>query len=221
MKINLVAVIFLAFLRAYSQGTVLFANFDAGTGLNAPVFMNDGITPLSGSAYTAALLAGPTDTNLILIGTTPFLSGAQAGYFNGGAQSISNVVGGGAAFILIEVWNSSVASSFAAAKASNVPNAWGWSSPPTPIITGNPAGTPATPPAVLTPLATFFLDDFLDARPVIHQSYNSISNTVTLSFTGNHLQTSTNLINWTTITNKSPQIFPLDQLHQYFRAEVN
>ena len=217
MKISLAGLILLASLTVYAQGTVRFANFDAATGLNAPVFINDGTTPLSGSNYTAALLAGPTETNLQLVATTPFLSGSQAGYFNGGVQSITNVTGGGVASILIEVWNSAVFSSFAYAKASNTPNAWGWSDPPFSITTGNPAGTPATPPAVLTLLTTFFLDSFLDVRPVIHQSHNPISGTVILSFTGK-LQTSTNLINWTNVAGNSPQAFPADQAQQYFRA---
>src|SRR5689334_7523810 len=99
MRINFAGLILLTSLTAHGQGTVWFANFDAGTGLNAPVFMDDGVTPLSGSSYTVALLAGPNDTSLQLIAKTNFLSGAQAGYFNGGAQSIPTVEGGSIARI--------------------------------------------------------------------------------------------------------------------------
>ena len=206
----------MASLTAYGQGTVLFANFDAGTGLNAPVFMDDGITPLSGSIYAVALLAGPTDNSLQRIAVTNFLSGAQSGYFNGGVQSITNVVGGGIARIHVIVWNSDLYPSFAAAQASAALNVWG-DFPLFSIVTGNPAGAPPSPPAVLVPLATFFLQPLDILPPHIHQSYNPISQTVILSFTGN-LQTSTDLMNWTNVAGASPQTFPANQAHQYFRV---
>src|SRR6266403_5272017 len=103
-------------LAAYAQGTVTFAN--VGGGVNAPVFLSDGTTKASGSQYMAALLAGPSATSLAQIATTPFLSGAQAGYFLGGTQTIPTVAGGGTAMVLIEVWNTTAGADFATAKAS-------------------------------------------------------------------------------------------------------
>jgi hypothetical protein len=94
----------LACVTALVQGTVKFANFDAATGLDAPVFSTDGVTPLSG-AFAASLLSGPTESNLSFVAMTNFLSGGQAGYFDGGTQSITNVQGGSNAIVLIEVWN--------------------------------------------------------------------------------------------------------------------
>lgn len=154
---KLVAVLFvcaLGSLAADAQGTVNFQNI--APNLNVPVLLSDGTTK-AGVGYSAALLAGPTATSLSQIATTPLLTGAQAGYFLGGVQSIPTVPGGGTAFILIEVWNSAMYPSFAAAQVSPQANAWGWSNYGIPfaVNTGNPNAIPPGFPATLTGLTTF------------------------------------------------------------------
>lgn len=133
---------------AFAQGTVNFANI--GVGLNAPVFLNDGVTK-AGADYSAALLAGPSASNLAQIATTPLLSGTSAGYFLGGAQTIPTVTGGGTAWVLVEVWNSALYSSFPAALAGNTPNA-AMESAGFSVVTGNPNAVPPGLPATLTGL---------------------------------------------------------------------
>ena len=137
-------------LAAYAQGTVNFAN--VGAGFNAPVVLNDGTTK-AGAGYTAVLMAGPSASSLTQIATTPLLTGAQAGFFLGGVQSISTVAGGGTATILIDIYNSGAYSSFAAAQTANAPNAWAQSSMFT-VTTGNPNASPPTTPGTFAPLGT-------------------------------------------------------------------
>lgn len=147
-------------LSANAQGTVNFANIAGG--LNAPVFLNDGVTKVSGPDYVAALLAGPTASTLSQAATTPFLSGSSAGYFlNGGQQVfIPNIAPGGTAYILIEVWNSANFPNFAAAQSANLPNSWGWSGNGIPftVTTGNPDGGVPGLPATLIGLTSFNLN---------------------------------------------------------------
>ena len=138
-------------LTIWAQGTVNFQNI--AVGLNAPVFLGDGVTKVSGPDYSAALLAGPSPISLSQIATTTFLSGSSAGYFLGGVQTIPTVSGGGTAFVLIEVWNSALFSTFPFAQSSNMPNAWGQSALFS-VITGNPNATPPEVPAVLTGLSS-------------------------------------------------------------------
>ena len=44
MTHDFAGLILLTSLTAHAQGTVWFANFDPATGLNAPVFMDEGVT---------------------------------------------------------------------------------------------------------------------------------------------------------------------------------
>src|SRR5690349_4739097 len=90
-------------LAAQGQGMVQFRNFDAETGMNAPVFQILYAQETSlrglGTNYVAELLAGSSPNNLHTIAVTPFLSSSQAGYFDGGAQSIPGVSNGNNAVI--------------------------------------------------------------------------------------------------------------------------
>ena len=136
---------------AYSQGTLDFVNIGpTGSGLNAPVYQSDGLTPLSGAQFMAELLAGPTANSLASIATTGFLEGAGAGYFNGGPVFVNSVVPGSPAWVQINVWSGASGHSFAQAKASGSDNSW-WQSSVFSVITGNPNVNP-TPPALLTGL---------------------------------------------------------------------
>lgn len=139
-------------LAAYAQGTLNFAN--VGVGLNSPVFMSDGTTKV-GAGYTAVLMAGPAG-NLAQIATTPLLTGAQAGYFLGGTQTIPTVAGGGTASVLIDVYNSASYSSLAAAQTANTANSWGVSAAFT-VVLGDPNSVPPGTPATMTALKSFNL----------------------------------------------------------------
>ena len=75
---------------AFAQGTVNFANF--GVGLNAPVYYRDGTTKVAGNAITAELLAGSSHSLLQTVATTGFLTGAAAGYFQGGVVTLNFIV---------------------------------------------------------------------------------------------------------------------------------
>src|ERR1041385_7336243 len=59
---------------ARAQGTIDFANFDASARLNSPVFLADGVTPVSGSNFKAAMKLEPET------GVTP--SARNTGEFN-------------------------------------------------------------------------------------------------------------------------------------------
>src|SRR5436190_11265984 len=154
-------------LAAYGQGTVLFQNF--GGGLNAPNFLDDGTTKVSGPQYMAELFAGPTAASLSLIATTPFLSGAQAGYFLGGVQKIPTVRGGGTAFVMIGVWNFNAGSTLGEAQASGLANAWGASNRGVPfaVTTGNPNAIPPGVPTLLIGLNSFSMDVLIPEPPTL------------------------------------------------------
>ena len=150
-KFILTATTALLSLNVYSQGTVLFANFASG-GLNAPVFLSDNVTKASGPAWMAILLAGPTPSNLAQIATTPFLSGSGAGYFFGGAQTLTTVMPGATAYCQVGFWDSTLngttsGATFQQAMTSGVPNVWGQSIA-FPVQTGG-VGTPASSPGLL------------------------------------------------------------------------
>jgi hypothetical protein len=118
-------------VSAFGQGTVLFSNhgpnFVGGPQPNAPVYEADGVTKCAGPQFTAELFAGPNSNSLAAIAMTGFGTGAQAGYFSGGTQTINSVPAGGWAWIQVDVWNTASGASFAQAQASGLPNSW-WQS---------------------------------------------------------------------------------------------
>src|SRR5438045_9762204 len=89
-------------LAAFAQGTVNFANLDSDSGLDAPMYLGDGTTKISGSGYMAELLAGPAPDNLSAVATTGFLTGVGAGYFQGGVVTISSLPPGAAAGLVVQ-----------------------------------------------------------------------------------------------------------------------
>lgn len=137
-----------ASLTAQAQGTVWFLNVDQVHGLDAPFYESDGVTKLAGPDFMAELLAGANPGNLASLGTTGFLAGGVAGYFNGGFRVVPDVPAGGTAWIQLRAWNVNSGPTFASAQASGLPNSWAASS-----IFSVVAGTPSQP-AVLTPLGT-------------------------------------------------------------------
>ena len=104
----------LATIASLAQGTIRFANFDTETGLDAPLYLSDGMTPLSGPQFQAGLFAGSTANNIVQITniTAPFLSGSQAGYFDGGVQSIPGIPEGSVAWVQVVAWNTAAGQTF-------------------------------------------------------------------------------------------------------------
>lgn len=152
MKTPLLTALLTSFaLVRFAQGTVNFVNINAGAGLNAPIFLGDGTTKASGAGFTAELLAGPNAANLMSVATTGFLTGAGAGYFQGGVVTIGSVAPGATAFLQVRVYDTA-SGSFPWAQAN--PNGiWGQSSIFS-VVTGG-AGSPPSTPAALTGLTSF------------------------------------------------------------------
>lgn len=143
MKERIAALCALALaLTVRAQGTVNFANLSPGAGLNAPIYLSDGVTRAT-SSYTAELLAGPQLNLVRSLATTTFLSGAP-GYFVGGTVTVSNVAPGATAWCVLQVWLTQ-AGSFSNAYATFQPCT---ASGPFKVVTGG-YGSPPTSPAAL------------------------------------------------------------------------
>lgn len=136
-------------LACWAQGEVWFTNY--GGNVNAPDYLCDSVTKLSGPQYMAELMTGPTATNLTSFATTPFRTGS--GYFNGGVVTVNQEC---ACFVQVNVWNTNAGPSFDSAKASGRINAWAQSAVlliwPLGGICCDPACIPA-PPSGLTSLS--------------------------------------------------------------------
>jgi len=133
-KLFLLAILLAATLSVLGQGYVNFANVAGGTGgfVNAPVTNAAPGAPCcpypraSGNAFRAMLYIGPAGTRTHAAMTTNgvegapafFLTGVQAGYFNGGKRAISGYRAGDTITALVRVW-SSVFASWEAAPASD------------------------------------------------------------------------------------------------------
>src|SRR5262249_19679074 len=135
MKQLLLLLLALRTLAAHAQGTVAFANLAPGDVVNAPVYMSDRATRLSGPQFMAELLAGPSADALLPITATGFLTGNGAGYFNADVQAISSVAPGSAAWIQVDVWNTASGATFSEARISGLPDSW-WQSSVFSVITG-------------------------------------------------------------------------------------
>ena len=136
-------------VAAFAQGTVNFINIVGS--LNAPDFLSDGTTKISGAGFTAELLAGTSATSLASVAQTGFLTGAAAGYFNGGTVTLVNIAPGATGFFQLHIFTTA-SGSFAAAQAANIPNTWAQSSV-FQVVTGG-GGTPPSTPAPLTGLTS-------------------------------------------------------------------
>ena len=157
-------------LGAFAQGTLNFANIN-GTAVNAPVTLMDGTTKVTGSQYTVALLAGPSAGSLAQVATTSFIS--SGGYFLGGTVTVPTVAGGSAAWIQIDVWDSTLGGTTTGATDAQAKaywlaghgNVWGASAfnyandsgTPFSVTTANPNSNPPGTPSPLVGLTAFSL----------------------------------------------------------------
>jgi hypothetical protein len=130
-----------------AQGTIDFANYAGGRGVNAPVYQSDGTTKLLGSQFLAELLVGPAADSLASIATTGFLPGNGAGYFNGGTQTVNGMAPGSTAWVEVRVWNTLSGGSFLQARASGLPDSW-WESAVFSVGLGGGTINPSLPAAL-------------------------------------------------------------------------
>ncbi len=127
-----------------THGTVLFANLNAGLGLDARVFDQDGTTPVTGPAVVAQLYGGPSADALLPVGQpVPFRTGDAAGYIVGVERSIPTVAKGGAAFIQFRAWLPAQGATY-----EDAVQAGGrvGSSDVLRVVTGNAGSPPSLPP---------------------------------------------------------------------------
>ena len=207
-------------MATQAQGTVEFKNFDAATGWNVPVLVYHWsdppvrLTAVSGTSYTVELVGGaPSGLNWKIIAQTNCLSGAQAGYFDGGVQAVPEVPSGSNAVLQIRVWATG-AGSFVNAELSGIPETYGSSSLFT-VATGT-----SNAPAKLVPLRTCVVAP-LTAYATIYATFNRVNHTIDVIYSG-VLESSSDLVKWSDVTTNlfsfDTYSFPLDQPSQFFRV---
>jgi hypothetical protein len=145
----------------YAQGTVDFRNRNTAAGLDAPVYQDSvGGTKLGNANFVANIFYSATQNGSFTAITdpaAPFRTGTGAGYWNFGTdftRVIPGIAGGGSAWIMVRVWDSTKGADYATAKAAG--SAWGDSN----AFQVNPlggAGSPPSVPAVLAGLQPFAL----------------------------------------------------------------
>ena len=140
-----------------AQGTIDFRNRVLASGLDAPICDVDDVTRLSDGNFVAQVWYSAQQTGSftsVVDPPAPFGFGADPGYWNPGQDStrvLPGIPGGSIAWIQIRVWKVG-------------PENFDPRPPPTcrnsnifPVITGNPTGSPPTPPAILLGLQPFCL----------------------------------------------------------------
>lgn len=163
-KLIVALLIACAGMNAWAQGTVFFANRVSPN--IAPVLNVDGVTPLSGSGFSAQLFAGAQNTGenaLTPVGSpVAFRTGTVAGTWAGIQEVIPGVAGGAIATMQVRAWanNNGALATYAAALLAGVPT--GKSTLFDSLPLGNNAVTPATlPPNIVgNPLAANNLQSF-------------------------------------------------------------
>lgn len=139
-------------------GTVLFSNLTGS--VNAPVFNEDGVTPLVGTDYLVQMFAGPVGGDLTPVGPAlPFFGGSDLpGYwiqFPNIIRNIPTVAPGQPAVVQARAWETAAGPELHLAMANG--SLVGFSNPVT-VNTGG-AGAPPSLPAALTGLQSFQLSD--------------------------------------------------------------
>jgi hypothetical protein len=123
-KLILTVALGVACASAFAQGTLNFAN--AAAGVNAPITVGAANGPrATGPTYTVDLwwgAAGTTDSTTLTELNQPatFNSGAQSGYFTGGARTITGVAGGTAIVVQVRAWDTTAPTLVGASGLFNV-----------------------------------------------------------------------------------------------------
>ena len=120
-KLFLTAVLGVVCVSAFGQGTLNFAN--AAPGLQAQVTDTDGVTGLSGSAWSADLYWAPgtvsDSTILVALNQPTTFSMVNAGYFFGQTRTVPLVpLGFGVITAQVRVWDTASGNSWAQAAAT-------------------------------------------------------------------------------------------------------
>jgi hypothetical protein len=137
-------------LTAHAQGTIYFSNL--GPGVNAPVYLSDQVTKISGSQFQAELLGGRSVDSMTSLSTLAFGTGAIAGYIQFPTTvEIPGVFPWQTAWVQVKVWNTVSGATFDRALASGLPDSW-WASSVFSVVTGG--GFQGPPPTRLTGLGT-------------------------------------------------------------------
>jgi hypothetical protein len=107
-------------LSTLAQGKIHFANL--GGGVNAPVFLPDCSSPISGSAFHAGLYAGPQNSlePALLLVSDSVTTFASAGYFSLGFVDVAGVLPGQVAALQVRVWETSAGSYESAAAGAGL-----------------------------------------------------------------------------------------------------
>ena len=135
-------------VTALAQGSLDFTNFKTASGINAPVFKQDGTTKL-GSAYLGQLYAGPVGGALAPIGSAVAFrdsAGVGTGYIVAGKVLVTGVAEGAKASVVFKAWEASGGATFEAAQASG--KLYGQSA----MLEITTGGDNLSPPAVPSPL---------------------------------------------------------------------
>lgn len=156
-KLALLVALAVSAASVMAQGTINWQN--GGPGVNAPVRdASAGNALLDGAAYSADLywaLGTVTDANLLQSAglSTPFSSGASAGYFFGGVQAIAGAAIGAEITVQVRAWRVADGASWLA--ASTPQGAWHGEGNLIQVTLGG--GT--TPPPYMTGLTAFNLTE--------------------------------------------------------------
>jgi hypothetical protein len=159
MKTTLVVALMSLAVTAFGQGEVLFKNYFGSPNTDPAVFFYGGASKVTGTQYIAGLQAGPAPGSEVTVAgaTAPFFTqAAGAGFFQYGVISIPNVPGGAAAYIQIQVWDTTLngttsgatfAQAVAYSLAQSLPNVAGLSKEFS-VVTGNVSAIPPEPPTL-------------------------------------------------------------------------
>ena len=125
MKGMLVLGISLWTVTLVAQGTLHFTNKSQDSEANWPAYQGDGKTLLSGPQFIVELVVGTNPAVMMVVAQTNFLTGVNAGYFDGGVVTLSNVAPNGTVYLQARIWNAAFGSSFSSVFATALPNsAW-------------------------------------------------------------------------------------------------
>ncbi len=146
----LVLALVLGSLRGAAQGSLTFGNRIIGV-LDAPVFAEDGQTPLAGSAFLAQLYVAAPGKSLAAVDVpVVFRSGNAAGYILAKVITLTGVPGGTRVTVEMRAWAAAAGGTYEEALANGGPAGV---SPAFDVVCG---GVPA-PPADLLGLRSFSL----------------------------------------------------------------
>lgn len=147
---------FLTALCAQAQGTLAFGNY-FGVGdsrVDAPVFDEDGVTRLEGTAFLTQLYVATQPAALAAVGEPrPFRTGTAAGYVARETVVLPGIPGGTRVYVEMRAWAAAAGPTYEVALASGGKTG---ASEAFSVICGN-AGSPPTVPTDLVGLKSFSL----------------------------------------------------------------